>query len=319
MLARKGFSTPAYRQKAGESAGLPQRLKRAKRYHDHYLDMDLSWDLWEPILQRAERDLAEDVSNLDAVFHDLPLEMFGVLMLAVPDRYPRLKRLLPHMPDEATQRAWTGDAGLPLLWKGTNFVRTSLKYFRYNDCRSQGLTALDFGCGWGRLLRLYYKYFPIAQIEAVDPWDKSLEECRASGFKSHVAQSDYLPESLPTKHDTFDFIYSFSVFTHLSPRAFRTCLTTLRRYLSEDGLLVITIRPVEYWLETGKPESVAKHLEDGYFYEPHPSPAVDGESVYGDITVSLNYLKQFDQWRIEDVEVNYTDPLQVFVALRPNN
>lgn len=279
--------------------------------------MDLNWNLWSPVLRRAESDLADDLSNLDLVFLELPLELFGVLMLSVPKQYPRLRQLLPRMPDDDVQRAWAGDAGLPLLWKGTSFVRASVPYFTYKDCRAKELRALDFGCGWGRLLRLFYKYFPPCQIEAVDPWDKSIEACKASGIKSNVVQSEYLPEQLPTINKRFDLIYSYSVFTHLSPRAFATCLSALRRYIADNGVLIITIRPVEYWLQVGKPECVSDHAKSGFCFIPHAFAAIDGDSVYGDCSISLDYLKQFDQWVIEAVDVSYTDPLQVFVVMRP--
>jgi Methyltransferase domain len=279
--------------------------------------MDPQWLLWSPVIERAEAELAEDLSNLDLVFKDCPLELFGELLLDVPQRYPRLKRLLPRMPSEELQRSWAGDAGLPLLYKGTSFVRSSLQYLRYTDIRSKNLKALDFGCGWGRLLRLFSKFFPIGNLEGVDPWDQSIELCRTCGVRNPLAVSDYLPKTIPTVNQIFDFIYSFSVFTHLSPNTFATCLDTLRRFLSSDGLLIITIRPAEYWLQANRPECYSRHVNEGFCYVPHPFKVIDGDSVYGDISVSLEYLARFEQWRIEDVDVSYTDPLQVFVALRP--
>ena len=279
--------------------------------------MDLAWVSWAAVLERAERELADDLSNLDVVMADLPLELFGELLLAPPTRYSRLCGLLPRMPDEETQRAWTGDAGVSLVYKGTSFVRAALKYFSYRDVRVRGLTALDFGCGWGRLLRLFYKVFPVDQIEGVDPWDKSVAAFRACGLPSHVGLSDYLPSILPTHRASFDIVYAYSVFTHLSPRAFATCLATLRRSIAADGTLLLTTRPAEYWLQTGKPEAYETHLRDGFCYVPHPFRVIDGDSVYGDISVGVDYLRQFDEWRVEDVEVSHTDPLQVLVALRP--
>ena len=34
--------------------------------------------------------------------------------------------------------------------------------------------VLDFGCGWGRVIRLLYKYVPYENIFAVDPWDEPI-------------------------------------------------------------------------------------------------------------------------------------------------
>lgn len=279
--------------------------------------MDLQWCLWLPVIERAEVALADDLCNLDLVFRGCPLEVFGRLLLDVPEKYPRLKKLLPQMPSDEVQTSWTGDAGLPLLHKGTSFVSSALQYFRSADIRANNLKALDFGCGWGRLLRLFSKYFPIGNLEGVDPWDKSIELCRSCGIQNPLAVSDYVPNAIPTVNGKFDFIYSYSVFTHLSPRTFSLCMKTLRRYIAEDGLLIITIRPAEYWLTVDRPDCYSIHAAAGFCYNPHPFRVIDGDSVYGDMSVSLEYLARFDQWRVEDVDVNHTDPLQVFVVLRP--
>jgi hypothetical protein len=52
-------------------------------------------------------------------------------------------------------------------------------------------------------------------------------------------------------------------------------------------------------------------------YVPHGFKIIDGDSVYGDTSISLERLKGFDEWQVADIEVSHTDPLQVFVALRP--
>lgn len=76
--------------------------------------MDLQWKSWSATIHHAEVAIAEDLSNLDLVFGDLPIEIYGELLLGVPDCYPRLRRLLPTMPSDEVQRSWTGDSGLPL-------------------------------------------------------------------------------------------------------------------------------------------------------------------------------------------------------------
>ena len=44
-----------------------------------------------------------------------------------------------------------------------------------------------------------------------------------------------------------DMIYAYSVFTHLSEKTVRAAFDTLRGYIVRDGVLLITIRPKEYW------------------------------------------------------------------------
>src|SRR5260370_7533100 len=255
--------------------------------------MDLQWQSWSAMIGRAEHEIADDLSTLDLVFDNLPIEIYGELLLGVPDCYPRLQRLLPKMPSDEVQRSWAGDSGLPLLYKGTSFVKSALKYVPYDRIRPENLRALDYGCGWGRLLRLFAKYFPVGNLEGVDPWDESINACRASGIRHPLALCDYLPETLPTTNQQFDFIYAFSFFTPLSIRAFSTCLGALRRYLSPEGVLVITVRPAEYWLQVNQPEAYAQQCKNGWTYIPHPFKVIDGDSVYGDTSISLERLRAF--------------------------
>ena len=267
-------------------------------------------------LDNAENALAEDLSNLDEVFARFPLETYGELLLEVPEKWPRLRRLLPSMPDAQIQINWTGNHGKALLAQSTAFVRTALSYVPLWRARELGLRTLDFGCGWGRLLRLMGKYCPLGQLEGVDPWDKSIELCRACNIRNPLAISDYLPEALPTQSSQFDLIYAFSVFTHLSPYATGVCLKTLRAYLKPSGVLVVTVRPVEYWHAASKPEIAGVHARDGHAYVPHNFHIVspEGEPIFGDGSMEPRILEQCGL-RIAGLEHNIADPLQMIVAL----
>jgi hypothetical protein len=87
---------------------------------------------------------------------------------------------------------------------------------------------------------------PAADLYGCDPWDRSIDLGKQDGLTVNLALSEYLPTHLPFT-ERFHLIYAFSVFTHLSLRATRQCLDTLHGYIGENGVLVITIRPVEYW------------------------------------------------------------------------
>ena len=146
-----------------------------------------------------------------------------------------------------------------------------------------------------------------ARIWGLDPWEKSIELCRADAVLGQLAVSDYLPTALPVGDARFDLIYAFSVFTHLSERAATLALTTLRRYVARGGLLVITIRPTEYWdhldsvvraeaSSTGnsidRDELVARHEKSGFAFVPHARGAIDGEVIYSDTSLSFEWIEQ---------------------------
>ncbi|MCA9454372.1 MAG: class I SAM-dependent methyltransferase, partial [Nitrospira sp.] len=123
----------------------------------------------------------------------------------------------------------------------------SYNYARVTGRSLDDATVLDFGCGYGRIAQLLYYFTVEEKIFGVDPRKQSIELCLESRLGTNFMVSDYLPVSLPVGAVKFDLIYAFSVFTHLSRRAMTTSLHTLRQHIADDGLLAMTIRPVEYW------------------------------------------------------------------------
>jgi SAM-dependent methyltransferase len=168
---------------------------------------------------------------------ELCLDDFGEFMLGLPVAdLPNLSSVLPRMASQEVQRNWTGNSGLALLQQTTGFIRSvSYNYHKIVGKDLAERTILDFGCGYGRHLRLMYYFSSPQRIWGVDPWEKSVQICRADNVLGNLAVSDYLPRSLPVRQSKFDLIYAFSVFTHLSQRATKLALTTLRSYLADDG------------------------------------------------------------------------------------
>lgn len=139
-----------------------------------------------------------------------------------------------------------------------------------------GKRILDFGCGYGRILRSMLYFSDPADLYGCDPWDRSrlIDLCKQDGLTVNLALSEYLPTHLPFT-GRFDLIYAFSVFTHLSLRATRQCLDTLHGCIGENGVLVITVRPVEYWAadpnasQAEREQLVLEHNQNGFAFRPH--------------------------------------------------
>lgn len=156
----------------------------------------------------------QDIPNL---FKDIPLELFGELSLREQDKYPNIKNFFPLMPSKEIQINWTGSHGKTLLKQTCVFVKTVIDY--YKDKNGSGdlskLNLLDYGCGWGRMIRLFYKYIPTTHIYGVDAWDDSLNICRDCNIKANLAKIDDICKAIPFDVK-FDIVFAFSVFTHLS-------------------------------------------------------------------------------------------------------
>jgi SAM-dependent methyltransferase len=262
----------------------------------------------------------------------LSLDDFGQLLWALPDdSLPNLSAVFPRMASEDVQKSWTGNSGLPLLQQTTSFVRS----VAYNCQKLLGhgindRTILDFGCGYGRIIRLMYYYSSPARIWGLDPCEKSIELCRADGVLGQLAVSDYLPTALPVGDASFDLIYAFSVFTHLSELAATLALITLRRYVAHGGLIVITIRPKEYWdlldpavaarSHIDRDELVARYERSGFAFVPHARGAIDGGPIYGHTSLSFEWIEQHAEgWDMVMVGYDHSliDPLQLLVYLVP--
>ena len=100
----------------------------------------------------------------------------------------------------------SGTTGLPkgvvhthetISWAGLSWVTTM--GMRYQDrmlmplpmFHVAALTGLDwerasvadYGCGWGRITRLFHRDTPCDNIYALDSWDRSIALCRDHGVK----------------------------------------------------------------------------------------------------------------------------------------
>ena len=281
-------------------------------------------ELFARELADIDRRLARDPSvQLSEAMRRIPLEVFGGLCLDVPATLGAIRARLPTMAADEVQRNWTGNCGQALMNQSVAFVRTMFSMRGDRGGKpTRDLRILDFGCGWGRLLRLLLKYVPADRLHGVDPWQRSIDLCHEHGLPCRLALSDYIPRSLPFD-GPFDLVYAFSVFTHLSEATARTALATIRRSMAADGMLCLTIRSIEYWHHhgpKGEPACIDRHRRHGFVFLPHANrEPVEGQITYGDTSMTLEHLSALaDGWTITDVDWNPCDPLQVVVALEPS-
>jgi SAM-dependent methyltransferase len=275
------------------------------------------------VAQRA--NAARDLPAALALLREMGLDDFGVL-LSDARAFPNLARMLPTMAPASVQDQWTGANGLQLLVQSLAFMRALESLCaRYRGASLAGKRILDYGCGWGRLMRLALYYTDPGRLYGVDPWDRSIALCREHRVPGEIAQSDYLPYDLPVSAKA-DVAFAFSVFTHLSERAARTALQALRRCCADDALLIITIRPIEYWRHhqhfhaRSREQLISAHGEHGFAYQPHGNIVVDGDAVYGDTSMTHAFATRLlaeEGWSALGFDRTLGDPFQTFVAARP--
>ena len=247
---------------------------------------------------------------------------FGYVLWNVPFKeYPRLSSLLPSMTPEAVQKAWTGWSGEALLLQSISFVRSlAANYATLSGKSLEGKRILDFGCGYGRFLRLANYYSD--DVWGVDPWSESIRHCNEGGLREKILQSEYLPKTLPVPTN-FDLVFAFSVFTHLSERATKVCLAALRMHTQYGAISCITIRPVEYWRmvypdwSDERLRAIEAEHEKGFAFVPHARERVENDITYGDTSMTLEWLAaNATGWQVEALDRSGDDPVQRYVYLR---
>jgi SAM-dependent methyltransferase len=274
-------------------------------------------------LERIARD-GEPGPLFDAL-RQLPLREVGELLRDVPERLAALRAALPSMPSDRVQIDWTGTAGQALLEQGLSFVGAVSAAFEAQAGRPlKGARILDYGCGWGRLIRLMYGISDPDLIYGCDAWESSLDLCRDHRVRAHLARCQEVPTEAPFPAVKFDLIYAFSLLTHLSERTARAVMEVLRRSIDSRGLCVVTIRPPEYWDAHAQGHGSVdvhrmkrEHAARGFAFTPHERAPVGDEVTFGDASISLEYVeKAWPGWSVVGSQRG-ADPLQQLVLLRP--
>jgi SAM-dependent methyltransferase len=120
---------------------------------------------------------------------------------------------------------------------------------------------LDWGCGCGRVLR-QWAGLPSTHVYGCDIDGRMIEWCAHHLPFADVAVTDISPP-LPYAPDTFDLIYAFSVFTHLTEELQHAWIAECRRVLRPEGYLLISTLGEHYASLDRLTESELESFENG--------------------------------------------------------
>jgi SAM-dependent methyltransferase len=222
--------------------------------------------------------------------------------------------ILPGFPDEATQMRFTGAAGTLTLWHAFRAYRMFRTLAADHGravptCRA----VLDFGCGWGRIIRFFLKDIDATRLWGIDVNPEAIELCRRHDRWSRF---ELVTPSGPTSFSdqSFDLVYSFSVFSHFSEDMQLRWLEEIHRILQPGGLLLATTRPRDFIeqsvLDRARrpwspyPQAIAGMFADTprwlsaydageYCYEPLPGMVGWGEACIPQSYVLRHWTKYF--------------------------
>jgi SAM-dependent methyltransferase len=269
-----------------------------------------------------------------ALFSDLDVDLWAMLLSQEYSCLPHIKALLPAVPDPSLQALWNGAGGARLANQSKTFyAKVCERQASYGSVALAQARVLDHGCGWGRLLRFFARDVAPGNLFGVDPTPMILDVCRRDRVPAELRQIDFLAAELP--FGEIDLAYSFSVFTHLSPTAAQRALEALHAAIVPGGILVATVRPPAYLtvapefattlqqLGPGWPEALA---EPKHLFVAHPAQDSHyqydgGEMTYGEAIITIPWIRERWAPRFEllDVAPLVGDLHQVMVTLRRGN
>ena len=238
-----------------------------------------------------------------------------------PTWLSRAGTFLPTMPRDEVQIRWTGKSGVVLLEESVDFIRTVVEVTAFNGLNPRDCRVLDFGIGWGRLARLWLKFAAPELLDGCDAWQESLDKARQCGLRNRLVRSDPLLDELPFAASSFEIIWAFSVFTHLSPAAMRRCLTGIQKMLNENGIVVFTVRPHCYW-DLPVPQEILNGATADRLYVTDDVKFVQHQSddpYYGDLSMSRQFLVETCRTaglRLNSMSWSLRDPYQVVAVAR---
>ena len=198
----------------------------------------------------------------------------------------------PRWPDENLQKGYAGTNKTQLLGRAFDFIDMLKKDGAFDGDDWKGL---DYGCGWGRFASVMLREGPASQFDLCDAWQVTLDHIAKLDYDNHIFKVPSLLTDGAIPEDTYDFILSFSVFTHISHQSFQENLPRLIKALKDDGKLYITVRHdefIDHKYPDRKDEIMGVLNDQGYAFLDSGGD-MNNEKLFGDMIVTKGYLDQF--------------------------
>jgi SAM-dependent methyltransferase len=237
----------------------------------------------------------------------------------------------PSFPHVDVQSGFVGSANENALEEAYRFY-SFLKTTSTSMGTSVGLNScvLDFGCGWGRFLRFFWKDVDIANLYGVDVDPGVIAICRETGVPGafHVLEPY---GRLPFPDAFFSHVMAYSVFTHLPEKVHLHWMEEIGRVMKPGACFCLTLEPRRFLdfvstldektAETGWHSNMSRFasfatdskqfFDSGEFvYLPTGGGEYRESNVYGEAVVPLVYIER--NWKRFFRVVEYVDDASRF-------
>ena len=209
----------------------------------------------------AEPFLLEATVSSDGRSRTFEYEVTERWLEAVFGRSLRPRRIPPpHLQVRVTGAAAGGyhDAGRKVAGQIAGILRSA------GHPLEEAKSILDFGCGPGRVIASIADLNPTARLFGSDIDAEAIAWAQANLADIAEFRVNDPEPPLPFADESFDLIYSISIFTHLPADMQWSMLSELRRILKPGGVLLTTkLNPEAYDLP---PEAKAEAVRAGFTY-----------------------------------------------------
>jgi hypothetical protein len=213
---------------------------------------------------------------------------------------------IPDLPSDEVQLRFNGRAGRENLQQAFDFYKFILANIHERGMDRQRI--LDFGGGWGRVLRFFLREFRAESLFLVDCLTAAIECAQSLNTPFNVIHNDVHPP-LPLQEGTIGVCYAYSVFSHLPEQQCCNWLRHLADLLVPGGKLIITTRglshidyirkleqtntPYHLAAYLPKPAAIRKEYEKGVFqFYPMQGGGELSEDVFGETWIPKRWLDE---------------------------
>ena len=151
-----------------------------------------------------------------------------------------LRNLAPAVPPLKLRQIVAAPSEPVFLWTGLKDAEMCVGYMdrHLQPDRAACATVLDFGCGCGRTTR-FLQAMSRLDVHGSDVNENLVRWCQQNLHEVKTAANGVNPQ-LAFDDGKFDFVYSLSIFSHLSEPSMQQWLAELARVTADDGIVLLT-------------------------------------------------------------------------------
>ncbi|MGM0876128.1 MAG: class I SAM-dependent methyltransferase [Bacillota bacterium] len=154
---------------------------------------------------------------------------------------------MPGLPDENIQKQFVGNANEIALRGGFKFYQCVKRYAKVlGRPLGKDSKVLDFGCGWGRIIRFFFKDVADQNLLGVDVDPKMISLCNDLLGKGKYKVVNPQPPVHSIDDNSLDIIFAFSVFSHLAEDTAEKWIKEFSRILRPGGIVVATTEGLNF-------------------------------------------------------------------------